>query len=114
MAAGGRLANVAGVVLDRDVSDAESVARVADLLAMICEDVMVVGGSCQLPGAARRILTADSSPLALLVAALDASDAARVLTVDPGMGVVRHADAGYPRAIEVAREQGIKIPMQSG
>jgi urocanate hydratase len=35
----------------------------------------------------------------------------RVLTSDPGMGVVRHADAGYPRAIEVARERGVRIPM---
>ena len=35
----------------------------------------------------------------------------RVLTTDPGMGVVRHADAGYPEAIEFAREHGIKIPM---
>jgi urocanate hydratase len=35
----------------------------------------------------------------------------RVLTTDPGMGVVRHADAGYDRAIEVARERGIRIPM---
>ena len=35
----------------------------------------------------------------------------RVLTTDPGMGVIRHADAGYDEAIQVAREQGIKIPM---
>jgi urocanate hydratase len=35
----------------------------------------------------------------------------RVLTSDPGMGVIRHADAGYPRAIEVAHEHGIRIPM---
>jgi urocanate hydratase len=35
----------------------------------------------------------------------------RVLTTDPGMGVVRHVDAGYERAIEVARERGIHIPM---
>jgi urocanate hydratase len=35
----------------------------------------------------------------------------RVLTTDPGMGVVRHADAGYPEAIRFAREHGIKIPM---
>jgi urocanate hydratase len=35
----------------------------------------------------------------------------RVLTTDPGMGVVRHVDAGYERAIEVARERGIRIPM---
>ena len=35
----------------------------------------------------------------------------RVLTTDPGMGVVRHADAGYPEAIDFARKNGIKIPM---
>ncbi len=35
----------------------------------------------------------------------------RVLTTDPGMGVVRHADAGYEEAIEMARECGIRIPM---
>jgi urocanate hydratase len=35
----------------------------------------------------------------------------RVLTTDPGMGVVRHADAGYPEAIDFARHHGIKIPM---
>jgi urocanate hydratase len=35
----------------------------------------------------------------------------RVLTTDPGMGVVRHADAGYPEAIAAARRHGIKIPM---
>jgi urocanate hydratase len=35
----------------------------------------------------------------------------RVLTTDPGIGVVRHVDAGYDRAKEVAREQGIRIPM---
>ena len=35
----------------------------------------------------------------------------RVLTVDPGMGVVRHADAGYPEAIAFARKAGVKIPM---
>jgi urocanate hydratase len=35
----------------------------------------------------------------------------RVLTSDPGMGVARHADAGYQRAIDVARERGVSIPM---
>lgn len=35
----------------------------------------------------------------------------RVLTTDPGMGVARHADAGYAEAIEFARKHGIKIPM---
>jgi urocanate hydratase len=36
----------------------------------------------------------------------------RVLTTDPGTGVMRHADAGYERAIEVAAERGIRIPMR--
>jgi urocanate hydratase len=35
----------------------------------------------------------------------------RVLTADPGTGVARHADAGYERAIEVAHERGVRIPM---
>ncbi len=35
----------------------------------------------------------------------------RVLTNDPGSGVMRHVDAGYERAIEVARERGLRIPM---
>ncbi|WP_431950696.1 urocanate hydratase [Nocardia lijiangensis] len=37
----------------------------------------------------------------------------RVLTNDPGMGVIRHVDAGYERAAEVARERGVRIPMNS-
>ena len=36
----------------------------------------------------------------------------RVLTNDPGMGVIRHVDAGYDRAIEVADERGVTIPMK--
>jgi urocanate hydratase len=35
----------------------------------------------------------------------------RVLTVDPGLGVARHADAGYEEAIRCAEEKGVKIPM---
>jgi urocanate hydratase len=35
----------------------------------------------------------------------------RVLTTDPGMGIVRHADAGYEKAIEVAKEKDVDIPM---
>jgi urocanate hydratase len=35
----------------------------------------------------------------------------RVLTTDPGMGIVRHADAGYPEAIAAAKKYGIKMPM---
>ena len=34
----------------------------------------------------------------------------RVLTSDPAMGVLRHVDAGYPRAVDVAKERGVKIP----
>jgi urocanate hydratase len=34
-----------------------------------------------------------------------------VLTNDPGIGVARHADAGYELAIETAREQGLDLPM---
>jgi urocanate hydratase len=35
----------------------------------------------------------------------------RVLTNDPALGVLRHADAGYPRALDCAREQGLTLPM---
>ena len=38
----------------------------------------------------------------------------RVLTTDPGTGVMRHVDAGYPEAIDCARRTGIKIPMLGG
>ncbi len=43
--------------------------------------------------------------------ALAAQKLERVLTVDPGSGILRHADAGYERAVEVARERGVRIPM---
>ena len=54
-----------------------------------------------------------------LVALADGTDLAaqkleRVLTTDPGMGVIRHADAGYQRAIDVADERGVRIPMREG
>ena len=38
----------------------------------------------------------------------------RVLTTDPGTGVIRHADAGYERAGEVAAERGVRVPMEEG
>ena len=38
----------------------------------------------------------------------------RVLTSDPGTGVMRHADAGYERAIAVAADRGVRLPMQGG
>jgi len=52
------------------------------------------------------VVVADGTPEA-------AARLERVLTADPGMGVIRHADAGYERAIEVARERGVRIPMRN-
>ena len=46
--------------------------------------------------------------------ALAAQKLERVLTNDPGMGVIRHADAGYDRAAEVAAERGVRLPMTDG
>jgi urocanate hydratase len=43
--------------------------------------------------------------------ALSAEKIERVLTNDPGTGVMRHVDAGYERAAEVARERGLRVPM---
>ncbi len=51
----------------------------------------------------------------MVVVADGTDDAARrlrrVLTTDPGMGIVRHVDAGYDKAIEEAREHGVNVPM---
>ncbi|MEU7489392.1 hypothetical protein, partial [Streptomyces sp. NPDC042319] len=38
----------------------------------------------------------------------------RVLTNDPGMGVIRHVDAGYDIADSVAAERGVRVPMREG
>jgi urocanate hydratase len=51
-----------------------------------------------------------------MVVVADGTEAAarrldRVLTADPGTGVMRHADAGYPEAIAAARERGVDLPM---
>ncbi|HET8595240.1 MAG TPA: urocanate hydratase [Intrasporangium sp.] len=56
---------------------------------------------------AGQVSVADGTPLA-------AQKLARVLTNDPGMGVIRHVDAGYERAEEVARDRGVRVPMQEG
>jgi urocanate hydratase len=53
---------------------------------------------------AGQVIVADGTPEA-------ARRLERVLTVDPGLGVVRHADAGYEQAIETARKFGIRMPM---
>ncbi|MCU0488627.1 MAG: urocanate hydratase [Anaerolineales bacterium] len=55
---------------------------------------------------AGQVIVADGTPEA-------ARRLERVLTTDPGMGVVRHVDAGYPEAIKFAKEHGLKIPMLS-
>ena len=44
--------------------------------------------------------------------ALAAEKLERLLTNDPGMGVIRHVDAGYERAVDVARERGVRVPMR--
>ncbi|MGH2592582.1 MAG: urocanate hydratase, partial [Anaerolineae bacterium] len=53
---------------------------------------------------AGQVIVADGTPEA-------AKRLERVLTTDPGLGVVRHSDAGYPEAIEFAKKAGIKMPM---
>lgn len=54
---------------------------------------------------AGQVIVADGTPEA-------AARLERVLTTDPGMGVIRHVDAGYEEAIECAHERGVRIPME--
>ncbi len=54
---------------------------------------------------AGQVTVADGTPLA-------AEKIRRVLTNDPGMGIIRHVDAGYDKAIEVAETTGVRIPMR--
>lgn len=54
---------------------------------------------------AGQVVVADGTPLA-------AQKIERVLVNDPGTGVMRHVDAGYDRAVEVAEERGLRIPMR--
>ena len=56
---------------------------------------------------AGQVTVADGTDLA-------AEKIARVLVNDPGTGVMRHVDAGYDRALEVARERGLRVPMLEG
>ncbi|KNE81365.1 MULTISPECIES: urocanate hydratase [Streptomyces] len=56
---------------------------------------------------AGQVTVADGTPLA-------GEKIRRVLTNDPGTGVIRHVDAGYERAEEVAAERGVRIPMREG
>jgi urocanate hydratase len=54
---------------------------------------------------AGQVCVADGTELA-------AQKIGRVLSNDPGMGVIRHVDAGYDRAVEVAEQRGVRIPMR--
>ncbi|MGE5132099.1 MAG: urocanate hydratase [Gemmatimonadota bacterium] len=54
---------------------------------------------------AGQVCVADGTPLA-------AQKLERVLTNDPGTGVIRHADAGYDEAVTVARDRGVRVPMR--
>ncbi len=56
---------------------------------------------------AGQVSVADGTPLA-------AAKLERVLTNDPAMGVIRHVDAGYDRAAEVASQRGVRVPMREG
>ncbi len=56
---------------------------------------------------AGQVIVADGTPLA-------AEKIERVLVNDPGTGVMRHVDAGYERAVEVAEDRGLRIPMREG
>ena len=53
---------------------------------------------------AGQVIVADGTPEAAI-------RLERVLTTDPGLGIVRHADAGYPQAIQAAQRNGIRMPM---
>ncbi|RXZ73171.1 urocanate hydratase [Agromyces albus] len=56
---------------------------------------------------AGQVIVADGTPLA-------AEKLERVLTNDPGTGVMRHVDAGYEHAADIARERGLRVPMWEG
>jgi urocanate hydratase len=56
---------------------------------------------------AGQVIVADGTPEA-------AKRIERVLTTDPGMGIIRHADAGYDEAIEFAKKNSVTIPMDKG
>ena len=56
---------------------------------------------------AGQVTVADGTPLA-------AEKIRRVLSNDPGMGVIRHVDAATAQAAEVAAERGVRVPMRSG
>ena len=71
-----------------------------------------LAGSCAIVGMGRsihagQVCVADGTDLA-------AQKIERVLTNDPGMGVIRHVDSGYDEAVTVAEAKGVRIPMREG
>ena len=83
------------------------ITSVADGVAAQANDVSIHhGGGVGIGRSihAGMVCVADGTDLA-------AQKLSRVLLADPGMGVIRHADAGYERAIDVAKERGVRIPM---
>ena len=85
-------------------------------------DFFVSGGQPFVPEGASRGFKADRMPSPVLKRKTTASvpllaadrRLQRVLTADPGTGVMRHADAGYDLAIETANERGVDLPMVNG
>ena len=88
----------------------------ADIGFIGCNGVDAVHGvtNLNLPEAEvkqRMIATAERTVVVADGSALAAEKLERVLTTDPAMGVLRHVDAGYERAAQVARERGVHVPM---
>jgi len=74
--------------------------------------VTSVGAVAETVGFAVSTFAVAVTPVESVVPVASIDQRERVLTTDPGMGVIRHVDAGYERAIEVARERGVHIPMR--
>ena len=91
----------------RRVPGGTSVAEMVNLLGLDPLRVAVERNLEVIPRSTlAQVCVADGTDLA-------AQKIERVLTNDPGMGVIRHGDAGYDRAVEVAEERGVRIPMRS-
>ena len=74
------------------------------LLVGLLDDALELRPWLKLAG---QVIVADGTPEA-------AARIERVLTTDPGMGVIRHVDAGYEEAIEFAEKNGVVVPMKQG
>ena len=106
-----------GIAVPRDRVDARRLGCHRRLAAAQCaaEHRVRARRGCRFTTAAASAWAARSMPARCRVAdgtALAAEKLERVLTNDPGMGVIRHTDAGYEHAAAVAAERGVRIPMQ--